>query len=161
MCPDTSIFLWDHTWNPPIFRTIGTGNTMQKIGSQTTKTNETPAKNWDMPFDVVVMKRKILFVKLPPHPSVLYRSAACPFFLMGQRQRCKNFQLFTLRREAEYIKDQLCTNIFHRGQGAKIIWWSITHQPDLASLLPSKSTMCGTFPKIISWTKRVHFRPKL
>ena len=41
------------------------------------------------------MKRKILFVKLPPHPSVLYRSAACPFFLMGQRQRCKNFQLFT------------------------------------------------------------------
>ena len=107
------------------------------------------------------MKRKILFVKLPPHPSVLYRSAACPFFLMGQRQRCKNFQLFTLRREAEYIKDQLCTNIFHRGQGAKIIWWSITHQPDLAFLLPSKSTMCGTFPKKISWTKRVHFRPKL
>ena len=104
---------------------------------------------------------KILFVKWPSHPSVLYRSAACPFFLMGQRQRCKNFQLFTLRREAEYIKDQLCINIFHRGQGAKIIWWSITHQPDLASLLPSKSTMCGTFPKKISWTKRVHFRPKL
>ena len=47
-------FLWDHAWNPPIFRTIWTGNTMQKIGFQTTKTNETPAKNWNMPFDVVV-----------------------------------------------------------------------------------------------------------
>ena len=56
MCPDTSIFLWDHTWNPPIFRRIWTGNTMQKIGFQTTKTNETPAKNWNMPFDVVVMR---------------------------------------------------------------------------------------------------------
>ena len=28
---------------------------MQKIGFQTTKTNETPAKNWNMPFDVVVI----------------------------------------------------------------------------------------------------------
>ena len=27
---------------------------MQKNGFQTTKTNETPAKNWNMPFDVVV-----------------------------------------------------------------------------------------------------------
>ena len=31
---------------------------MQKIGFQTTKTNETPAKNWNMTFDVVVVKDK-------------------------------------------------------------------------------------------------------
>ena len=35
-----------------------TENTMQKIGFQTTKTNETPAKNWNMTFDVVVQLGK-------------------------------------------------------------------------------------------------------
>ena len=32
---------------------------MQKIGFQTTKTNETPAKNWNMPFDVVVSRYQV------------------------------------------------------------------------------------------------------
>ena len=30
--------------------------TMQKIRIEITKTNKTPAKNWNIPFDVVVMQ---------------------------------------------------------------------------------------------------------
>ena len=40
--------------------------TMQKIRIEITKTNKTPAKNWNIPFDVVVLsdnvKKKLFFL---------------------------------------------------------------------------------------------------